>query len=63
MIFTEYFVISNPVEVFGAPATQKKAKGRDPIQAKAVTAKKVYKFQFKSFFLHYSRHTSRRLTL
>ncbi|XP_052750282.1 upstream stimulatory factor 2 [Galleria mellonella] len=36
---TEYYVISNSIEVFGAPA-QKKANHREPLQAKAVTAKK-----------------------
>ncbi|KAM3962017.1 upstream transcription factor usf [Aphomia sociella] len=36
---TEYYVISNPIEVFGAPA-QKKVSHREPLQAKAVTAKK-----------------------
>ncbi|CAB3221253.1 unnamed protein product [Arctia plantaginis] len=36
----EYFVISNPVEVFGTGTTPKKAVRRDPMQAKAVTAKK-----------------------
>lgn len=37
---TEYFVISNPVEVFGSPA-QKKVNRREILQPKAVTAKKV----------------------
>ncbi|KAL4711135.1 hypothetical protein ACJJTC_009506 [Scirpophaga incertulas] len=37
----EYFVISEPVEVYGGPANQRKTSTRrDPIQAKAVTAKK-----------------------
>ncbi|XP_059062088.1 upstream stimulatory factor 2 [Achroia grisella] len=35
----EYYVISNPIEVFGTP-TQKKGNHRDPLQTKAVTAKK-----------------------
>lgn len=36
----EYFVISNPVEVFGTTTTPKKNTRRDPMAAKAVTAKK-----------------------
>ncbi|CAH1636984.1 unnamed protein product [Spodoptera littoralis] len=36
----EYFVISNPVEVFGTTTTPKKNARRDPLQTKAVTAKK-----------------------
>uniref|UniRef100_A0A2A4K935 BHLH domain-containing protein n=1 Tax=Heliothis virescens TaxID=7102 RepID=A0A2A4K935_HELVI len=36
----EYFVISNPVEVFGTTTTPKKNARRDPMAAKAVTAKK-----------------------
>ncbi|XP_075976784.1 upstream stimulatory factor 1-like isoform X2 [Anticarsia gemmatalis] len=36
----EYFVISNPGEVFGTTTTPKKAVRRDPLQTKAVTAKK-----------------------
>lgn len=37
----EFYVISNPGEVFGTATTQKKAARKDPIQTKAVTAKKV----------------------
>ncbi|XP_026730298.1 upstream stimulatory factor 2 isoform X1 [Trichoplusia ni] len=36
---TEYYVISNPVEVFGTSSPKKNAR-RDPLQVKAVTAKK-----------------------
>lgn len=36
----EYFVISNPVEVFGTTTTPKKNTRRDALQTKAVTAKK-----------------------
>ncbi|KAJ8720117.1 hypothetical protein PYW07_012160 [Mythimna separata] len=36
----EYYVISNPVEVFGTTTTPKKNARRDPMAAKAVTAKK-----------------------
>ncbi|CAH0726913.1 unnamed protein product, partial [Brenthis ino] len=36
----EFYVISNPVQVFGATAAQKKVIRRQPIQTKAVTAKK-----------------------
>ncbi|XP_026730299.1 upstream stimulatory factor 2 isoform X2 [Trichoplusia ni] len=38
-IRTEYYVISNPVEVFGTSSPKKNAR-RDPLQVKAVTAKK-----------------------
>ncbi|KAG6440916.1 upstream stimulatory factor 2 [Manduca sexta] len=37
---TEFYVITNPVEVFGTTAAPKKAIRRDPMQAKAVNAKK-----------------------
>ncbi|XP_045499901.1 upstream stimulatory factor 2 [Colias croceus] len=36
----EFYVISNPVEVFGASAQKKVITRRQPIQAKAVTARK-----------------------
>lgn len=37
---TEFFVISNPAEVFGVPTVSKKAIPRDPLQAKAVSTTK-----------------------
>ncbi|CAH2090237.1 unnamed protein product [Euphydryas editha] len=36
----EFYVISNPVQVFGTTATQKKVIRRQPLQNKAITAKK-----------------------
>ncbi|XP_026330924.1 upstream stimulatory factor 2 [Hyposmocoma kahamanoa] len=36
----EYFVIGEPADVFGTTATQKKIIRKNPLQAKAVTAKK-----------------------
>ncbi|XP_050344326.1 upstream stimulatory factor 2 [Nymphalis io] len=36
----EFYVISNPVQVFGTTATQKKVIRRQPMQNKAITAKK-----------------------
>ncbi|XP_073946049.1 upstream stimulatory factor 1-like isoform X2 [Choristoneura fumiferana] len=36
----EFYVISNPAEVFGTATTQKKATRKDPMQTKSVTAKK-----------------------
>lgn len=40
----EYYVISNPVDVFGPSAAAKKPIRRDPLQAKAVSTKKVTSF-------------------
>ena len=37
----EFYVISNPVQVFGTGAAQKKVMRRQPLQNKAITAKKV----------------------
>lgn len=42
---TEYYVISEPMEVYGNTAAQKKVIRKNPLQAKAVTAKKVRTIQ------------------